>query len=177
MNSVIYPGSFDPVTYGHIDVIKRAAEMFDDVIVCILDNRAKTSLFSIDERVKMLQKVSENIPNVKIDTFYGLLVDYADKVNVHTVIRGLRAVTDYEYELQIAQTNRMISGGKLDTIFLTTSLEYEYISSSGVKEIASFGGPLELLVPPEVEEMVVEKYPHAYNKNSMERLKGDSYEQ
>ena len=120
MKHAIYPGSFDPVTYGHIDIIKRAAEMFDDLTVCVLDNKAKTPLFSVDERVKMLRKVSENIPNVHVDSYYGLLMDYARKIDCHIAVRGLRAVTDFEYELQIAHANRTISDGWLDTIFITS---------------------------------------------------------
>ena len=125
MKHAIYPGSFDPVTYGHIDIIKRAAEMFDDLTVCVLDNKAKTPLFSVDERVKMLRKV--------------------------------RAVTDFEYELQIAHANRTISDGWLDTIFITSSMEFAYLSSSVVKEIASFGGDISLCVPPSIEEEVIGK--------------------
>lgn len=158
MKAAIYPGSFDPVTYGHIDVIKRAAEMFDELIVSVLDNKAKTPLFSVDERVKMLQDVTKDIPNVRVDSFQGLLIDYAKKMNVHIAIRGLRAITDFEYELQIAQTNRKLSGGSLDTIFLTTSLEYAYLSSSSVKEIASFQGDIHQCVPPLIEERVHEKF-------------------
>lgn len=158
MKAAIYPGSFDPVTYGHIDVIKRAAEMFDELIVSVLDNKAKTPLFSVDERVKMLQDVTKEISNVKVESFSGLLVDYAGRKNVHVSVRGLRAVTDFEYELQIAQTNRLLSKGKLDTIFLTTSLEYAYLSSSSVKEVASFGGDISLCVPPLVADMIHEKF-------------------
>ena len=158
MKAAIYPGSFDPVTYGHIDVIKRAAEMFDELIVSVLDNKAKTPLFSVDERVKMLQDVTKEISNVKVESFSGLLVDYAGRKNVHVSVRGLRAVTDFEYELQIAQTNRLLSKGKLDNIFLTTSLEYAYLSSSSVKEIASFGGDISLCVPPLVADMIHEKF-------------------
>ena len=158
MKAAIYPGSFDPVTYGHIDVIKRAAEMFDELIVSVLDNKAKTPLFSVDERVKMLQDVTKEISNVKVESFSGLLVDYAGRKNVQVSVRGLRAVTDFEYELQIAQTNRLLSKGKLDTIFLTTSLEYAYLSSSSVKEIASFGGDISLCVPPLVADMIHEKF-------------------
>ena len=158
MKAAIYPGSFDPVTYGHIDVIRRAAEMFDELIVSVLDNRAKTPLFSVAERVKMLQDVTRDIPNVRVDSFQGLLIDYARKLNVHIAIRGLRAITDFEYELQIAQTNRKLSREKLDTIFLTTSLEYAYLSSSSVKEIASFGGDISQCVPPEIETLIREKY-------------------
>ena len=157
MKHAIYPGSFDPVTYGHIDIIRRAAEMFDDLTVCILDNKAKTPLFSVEERAKMLRKVTENIPNVHVDTYYGLLMDYARQIDCHIAVRGLRAVTDFEYELQIAQTNRLLSHGELDTMFMITSLEYAYLSSSGVKEIASFGGDISQCVPPAINEEVVRK--------------------
>lgn len=162
MIRAIYPGSFDPVTYGHIDVIHRAAKMFDEVTVCVLDNKAKTPLFSVNERVKMIQDVVSGMPNVRVDAYYGLLIDYAEKIGAHVSIRGLRAVTDFEYELQIAQTNKLLSGGKLDTVFLTTSMEYAYLSSSSVKEIAAFGGDISVCVPPEIERMVKEKYHDAY---------------
>lgn len=158
MKSAIYPGSFDPVTFGHIDIIERAACMFDELRVCVLYNKAKTSLFSVEERVRMLQKVTENIPNVKVEAFTGLLIDYAKANDVHVAIRGLRAVTDFEYELQIAQTNKLLSNGELDTIFLTTSLQYAYLSSSSVKEIASFGGDISKCVPPSVAKEVYAKY-------------------
>lgn len=157
MKNAVYPGSFDPVTYGHIDIIKRAARMFDQVTVAVLDNKAKTALFSVEERVRMLQKVTEDIPNVRVDSFNGLLVNYAARENLHVAIRGLRAVTDFEYELQIAQTNRLLSKGALDTIFLTTSLQYAYLSSSSVKEIALFDGDISMCVPPYIEEMIREK--------------------
>lgn len=157
MKNAVYPGSFDPVTYGHIDIIKRAARMFDQVTVAVLDNKAKTALFSVEERVRMLQKVTEDIPNVRVDFFNGLLVNYAARENLHVAIRGLRAVTDFEYELQIAQTNRLLSKGALDTIFLTTSLQYAYLSSSSVKEIALFDGDISMCVPPYIEEMIREK--------------------
>lgn len=157
MKSAVYPGSFDPVTYGHIDIIKRAARMFDQVTVAVLDNKAKTALFSVEERVRMLQKVTEDIPNVRVDSFNGLLVNYAARENLHVAIRGLRAVTDFEYELQIAQTNRLLSKGALDTIFLTTSLQYAYLSSSSVKEIALFDGDISMCVPPYIEEKIRQK--------------------
>ncbi len=165
--NAVYPGSFDPVTYGHIDVIRRAAKMFDEVTVCVLYNKAKkSSLFSVEERVKMLKDVTRDIPNVKVDCYYGLLIDYAAKVGAHVSIRGLRAVTDFEYELQIAQTNKLLSHGAIDTVFLTTSLEYAYLSSSSVKEIASFGGDISPCVPPEIEQMVKAKYAHKLKKDS-----------
>lgn len=158
MKSAIYPGSFDPVTYGHLDIIKRAAMVFDELIVSVLNNKAKTPLFSVEERVKMLREATKDIPNVKVESFSGLLIDYAKQKNVHVTIRGLRAVTDFEYELQIAQTNSKFSGGDLDTMFLTTSLEYAYLSSSTVREIAYYGGDVSQCVPPYVAEMIMEKY-------------------
>jgi len=160
MHAAIYPGSFDPVTFGHLDIINRAADMFDEVIVSVLDNCHKTPLFSVNERVNILKKATEDIPNIKVESFSGLLIDYAKSKNVNIAIRGLRAITDFEYELQIAQTNKLLSNGALDTIFLTTSLEYAYLSSSGVKEIACFNGDISKCVPDFVAEMVYEKYGH-----------------
>ena len=158
MKAAIYPGSFDPVTYGHLDVIKRASNIFDELTVSVLNNKLKTPLFSVEERVKILQKAVRDIPNVKVESFSGLLVDYARSRNVHVVIRGLRAITDFEYELQNAQTNVKLSNGALDTVFLTTSLEYAYLSSSSVKEIASFHGDISMCVPDFVAELVYNKY-------------------
>ena len=154
----VYPGSFDPVTYGHIDVMQRAAKMFDELTVCVMDNKAKTPLFSVDERVKMLEDITCGISNIRIDSYEGLLIDYAKRIGAHVSIRGLRAVTDFEYELQIAQTNKLLSNGSVDTVFLTTSLEYAYLSSSSVKEIAAFGGDISMCVPPEIEVRIREKY-------------------
>ncbi|MCR4651418.1 MAG: pantetheine-phosphate adenylyltransferase [Lachnospiraceae bacterium] len=158
MKKAIYPGSFDPMTYGHLDIIKRAAKIFDELTIGVLDNRAKTPLFSVEERVKILSEACKDIPNVKVESFSGLLIDYAREKNFHVSIRGLRAITDFEYELQIAQTNRLLSGGDLDTIFLTTSLEYSYLSSTGVKEIASFGGDLSKCCPEFIADLVYKKY-------------------
>ena len=162
MKRAVYPGSFDPVTFGHLDVIKRASEMFDQLTVSVLDNVNKSALFSVEERVNILKEVTKGLPNVKVDSFSGLLIDYAKKNDVHVSVRGLRAVTDFEYELQIAQTNRMLSQGSLDTVFLTTSLEYAYLSSSSVKEIASFNGDISKCVPDFVAEMIYEKYGHKH---------------
>ena len=157
MRRAVYPGSFDPMTLGHLDIIKRASKMFEQVVVCVLNNKAKSPLFSVEDRVKILNEAVKDLPNVTVDTFEGLLIDYARENNVHVAIRGLRAVTDFEYELQIAQTNRKFSDDGLDTVFLTTSLEYAYLSSSVVKEIASFGGDVSRCVPSYVDEMIREK--------------------
>jgi len=157
MKRAVYPGSFDPMTLGHLDIIKRASQMFDELIVAVLNNNQKSPLFSVDERVKILKMATADLPNVKIDSFSGLLCDYASENNLHVAVRGLRAVTDFEYELQLAQTNRMISNNSLDTIFLATSLEYSYLSSSGVKEIAYFGGDISKTVPDFVADLIREK--------------------
>ena len=160
MKAAVYPGSFDPVTYGHLDVIKRAAQIFDELTVSVLNNKLKTPLFSVEERVNILKEATKDIPNVKVESFSGLLVDYARSRDIHVVIRGLRAITDFEYELQTAQTNVLLSKGGLDTIFLTTSLEYAYLSSSSVKEIASFQGDISMCVPEFVAKLVYAKYGH-----------------
>ncbi len=158
MSKAIYPGSFDPMTCGHLDVIRRCADIFDELTVCVLNNVRKSALFSVDERVNILKEATKDLPNVKVESFSGLLIDYAKQKDIYVVVRGLRAITDFEYELQIAQTNRKLSGDRLDTMFLTTSLEYAYLSSSTVKEIASFGGDISECVPEFVAKMVYEKY-------------------
>ena len=168
MKSAIYPGSFEPITYGHLDIIKRSAEIFDELIVAVLDNKAKTPLFSVEERVRILQEATKDIPNVKVDSFSGLLIEYARKKDIHVSIRGLRAITDFEYELQIAQTNSKLSGGALDTIFLTTSLEYAYLSSSSVKEIASFNGDISQCVPDFVADLLYQKFDLQKKENTDE---------
>lgn len=158
MLRAIYPGSFDPVTFGHLDIIKRSSRLVDELIVGVLNNNAKSPLFSVEERVKILKEATKDIPNVEVDSFSGLLINYTAEKNIHVAVRGLRAITDFEYELQIAQTNRKLSHGGLDTMFLTTSLEYAYLSSSSVKEIASFGGDVRECVPEFVAELIYEKY-------------------
>ena len=158
MKTAIYPGSFDPRTYGHLDIIKRAADIFDHLTVAVLNNNVKTPLFSVEERVNILKEATKDLPNVSVESFQGLLIDYAKEKDIHVSVRGLRAITDFEYELQIAQTNRKLSNGQLDTIFLTTSLEYSYLSSSSVKEIASFNGDITPLVPEFVADLVYKKY-------------------
>ena len=153
MSRAVYPGSFDPVTKGHLDIIKRAAKMFDVLTVSVLNNSQKSPLFSVDERVNMLRKACRDIPNVNIDSFSGLTASYAEKTGTDVIIRGLRAVTDFEYELQMAQTNRKVLP-TLDTVFLTTSLEYAYLSSSIVREVASYGGDISEFVTEEVAQAV-----------------------
>ena len=142
----IYTGSFDPVTNGHLDVIRRSSKMVDELIVGVLKNNAKMPLFSAEERVKMLKEVTKDIPNVRIYPFDGLLIDFAAKMEAGVVIRGLRAITDFEYELQMSQTNHKLNPD-VETIFLTTSIEYSYLSSTTVKEIASYGGDITQFVP------------------------------
>ncbi|MBR1472516.1 MAG: pantetheine-phosphate adenylyltransferase [Lachnospiraceae bacterium] len=162
MKRAVYPGSFDPVTFGHLDVIERASQMFDELTVSVLDNKAKTPLFSVTERVKILKEATKHLQNVTVDSFNGLTIDYCKQKGVHIVLRGLRAITDFEYELQIAQTNSKLSGGEVDTVFLTTSLEYAYLSSSAVKEIASFGGDISQCVPAFLIPLIAEKYKNKF---------------
>lgn len=157
MKAGIYPGSFDPATFGHLDIIKRAAALMDNLIVGVLKNNGKTPLFSVDERVNMLKEVTKDLKNVEIMSFSGLLVNFAKEHGVKVIVRGLRAVTDFEYELLMSQTNRVMAPD-IDTIFLTTSLDYAYLSSSTVREIASYGGDISKFVPPGIEDIIRKKY-------------------
>lgn len=156
MRRAIYPGSFDPVTNGHLDIIERGAQICDELIVAVLQNKAKTSLFSAEERVRMLKEVTNHLPNVKIIAFDGLLIEFAKQMNAKMIIRGLRAITDFEYELQMAQTNHKLAP-EVETVFLTTSLEYSFLSSTTVKEVASFRGDISQFVPKVIEEKIKEK--------------------
>ena len=156
MLRAIYPGSFDPVTYGHIDIMRRSCKIVDELIVGVLSNKAKIPLFSVEERVKMLKEVTKDLDNIRIVPFDGLLVEFASRMNAGLVIRGLRAITDFEYELQMAQTNRILSTD-VDTMFLTTSLQYAYLSSTTVKEAASFGADISKFVPEYVVRQVEAK--------------------
>ena len=142
----VYPGSFDPVTLGHLDIIERVSALYSNVCVAVLDNPAKHPMFTVAQRMEMLQKACTHLPNVKIDSFSGLLVDYMRKSNARIVIRGLRAVTDFEAEFQMAQVNRQMAE-TIETLFLMTSPNYAYISSSVVKQVASFGGDISMFVP------------------------------
>lgn len=156
MITAVYPGSFDPATYGHLDVIRRAGLSFDSVVVGVLHNSAKSPLFSVEERVNILKKATSNIPNVTIRAFDGLSVNFARENHAQVIVRGLRAVTDFEYELQMAQTNRVLAPD-VDTVFLTTSLEYAYLSSTIMKEVARFGGDISKFAPPQIVEAVKAK--------------------
>lgn len=142
----VYPGSFDPVTLGHIDLIERAARLFPVVVVAVLHNPDKQGLFPTEKRLEMLRRACSHLPNVRIDSFGGLLVDYMRTLDADMVLRGLRAVTDFENEFQMAQVNRQIAP-EIETLFLMTSPNYAYISSSAVRQIASFGGDISTLVP------------------------------
>ena len=137
MKRAIYPGSFDPLTLGHMDIIKRSAKIVDELVVGVLNNSAKNSLFSLEERVSMIKEITDSIPNVTVASFDGLLVDYMKEIDATIIVRGLRAVTDFEYELQIAQSNH-VQNPEVETIFLTTSLKYSYLSSTIVKEFVDF---------------------------------------
>ena len=157
MKKAIYPGSFDPVTNGHVDMIERASKIVDELVVGVLNNSAKNSLFSLDERVSMLKEITKDMPNVTVASFDGLLVDFMEKIDATIIVRGLRAVTDFEYELQIAQSNHRVNP-KIDTVFLTTNVKYSYLSSTSVKEYASYGGDISHFVPPQFIERIYDKY-------------------
>ena len=157
MSTAIYPGSFDPVTNGHIDIIKRAADIFDVVIVGVLNNKVKSPLFSVEERVNILKEVTKDISNVVITCYEGLLVDYCKQNNVKVVVRGIRGISDLDFELQLSQTNKKLAAD-IETVFLPTSTEYSYISSTAVREVASFGGDISQFVPPMVAKLTYDKY-------------------
>jgi pantetheine-phosphate adenylyltransferase len=157
MKAAVYPGSFDPVTLGHLDIIKRASDVFDHLTVAILNNPSKKSLFTVEERIVLLREVTKDLPNVTIDGFKDLLINYMRQKNVNVIVRALRSVSDYEFELQLATMNRKV-GEHVETLFMTSSPQYSYLSSSIVKEIAMFHGPVSELVPPFVEQALKEKY-------------------
>lgn len=146
----VYPGSFDPITYGHLDIIKRGLKVFDEIIVAVACNSQKNSLFTFEERVDLIRRVVNDKERVTVETFSGLLIDYVAARKAHVIIRGLRAISDFEYEFQIAQMNSSI-GQDVDTLFMMTSLQYGYLSSSIVKEVCSLNGNIDRFVPPEVK--------------------------
>jgi pantetheine-phosphate adenylyltransferase len=152
----VYPGSFDPLTNGHVDIITRGARIFDRIIVAILINAEKAPLFSMDERLKITREVFKDFPNVEVDTFDGLLVDYVERRRAHVIVRGLRAVSDFEFEFQMALMNRRLNG-KIETVFMMPAEQYSYISSRLIKEVFSLGGQVHGLVPDTVEERLRQK--------------------
>ena len=156
MRIAIYPGSFDPVTNGHLDIITRGSKAFDKVIVGVLVNVDKKGLFQIDERVELIKKVTRHLPNVEVVSFGGLVVDFAKQYNAKVILKGLRAVSDFEYELQMALMNKNLNPD-IETLFMMTSIQYSYLSSSSVKQVAKFGGDIKGLVPAEIIEDVMEK--------------------
>jgi len=153
----VCPGSFDPVTYGHLDIIKRGANVFDKVYVCVLNNSSKNPLFTAEERMELLKEVTSDIHNVKIESFQGLLMDYARSKKANAILRGLRAVSDFEYEMQITSVNRVLEE-EIETFFMMTNNQYSFLSSSIVKEVAKYGGNISELVPKPVEEALKKKF-------------------
>ena len=145
MKRAVCPGSFDPITFGHIDIIERASEQFDEVVVAVLANRTKASLFTVDERMEMIRQTTTHFKNVKVDSWHGLLVDYCKANSIPAIVKGLRAVTDFDYELQMAQVN--LQGSGVETMFMATAPAHSFLSSSIVKELAHFGGDVSSMVP------------------------------
>ena len=156
MNIAIVPGSFDPVTNGHLDIIKRTSQLFDEVYVSILSNSSKNPLFSVEERMELIRRATADFTNVKVDTFTGLLVDYARSKNAKFIVKGLRAVSDFEYEFQMSLTNKQLAP-EIETFFITTNANYAYLSSSIVKEVAKYGGDLTEMVPKEIIRDIQDK--------------------
>lgn len=156
MKIAVYPGTFDPVTRGHFDIIKRASKIVDKLIIAVLPNQAKKPWFTVEERINLIKQITKDLPNVCVESFDGLTVDFSKKMGAQIIIRGLRAITDFEYELQIAQINHKLNSD-IDTVFLTTSVEYSYVSSSIVKEVSTYDGDISSFVTPEVEIAVKQK--------------------
>lgn len=156
MTKVVCPGSFDPVTNGHLDIVGRASRLFDEVVVAVLVNRSKQSLFSLEERIDMLRRATSHLPNVTVDSFQGLLVDFCTEHGISAIVKGLRAVSDFDYELQMAQMNGSLTD--VDTVFIPTSPEYSFLASSLVKEVAKGGGDVSGLVPDFVLERMTEAF-------------------
>ncbi|MCA1187779.1 MULTISPECIES: pantetheine-phosphate adenylyltransferase [unclassified Saccharopolyspora] len=155
MRRAVCPGSYDPATNGHLDIIERSAGLFDEVVVAVLVNKSKRSLFTVEERLDMLREVTEPWPNVRIDSWHGLLVDYCRENEISAIVKGLRAVSDFDYELQMAQMNQRLSG--VETLFMSTNPLYSFLASSLVKEVATYGGDVASLVPPKIEQRLVDR--------------------
>ncbi len=152
MKSAVCPGSFDPITFGHLDIIARASNHFDQVVVAVLENRTKSSLFTVPERIEMIRETVGNLPNVIVDSWSGLLVDYCKSNSITTIVKGLRAVTDFDYELQMAQLNLQASG--VETMLMATAPAYSFLSSSIVKELAHYGGDVSSMIPANVNTAI-----------------------
>ena len=155
LRRALCPGSFDPVTNGHLDIIERAGHLYDELVVAVFVNRTKSGLFTVDERIAMLEETTADFPNVRIDSFRGLIVDYCRSNDIPVIIKGMRAVSDFDYELQMAQMNRGLAG--IDTMFMPTNPEYSFLASSLVKDIAGWGGDVSALVPPTVLKRLAER--------------------
>ncbi|WP_284140919.1 MULTISPECIES: pantetheine-phosphate adenylyltransferase [unclassified Virgibacillus] len=153
----ICPGSFDPITYGHLDIIERGARIFDNVIVAVFNNQAKFPLFTVEERIQLIKESTKHLPNVSVDASDGLLIDYAEKINAQVILRGLRAVSDFEYEMQITSMNRKLNND-IETLFMMTNNQYSFLSSSIVKEVAKYGAGVADLVPKPVEKALAKKF-------------------
>ncbi|MGR3309565.1 MAG: pantetheine-phosphate adenylyltransferase [Candidatus Brocadiales bacterium] len=156
MRKAVYPGTFDPITYGHLDLIKRGSKIFDELIVAVGHNPLKTHIFSIEERIEMITAYTKNIPNVKVDSFEGMLIDYVEKQQTNVILRGIRTVSDFEYEFQRALTNRVLKND-IETVFVMASEQYSFLNSSLIKEAVSLGGNVNAFVPAEVEKRLREK--------------------
>ena len=152
----IYPGTFDPITNGHLDIVERAARMYDEVTIAVLTNRNKAGLFTVDERIALLEEVTAKFENVRVEAFEGLLVDFCREHDTRVIVKGLRAVSDFDYELQMAQMNQQLSG--IDTFFISTSPQYSFLSSSLVREVAKYGGDVSGMVPPKVAKRLKERF-------------------
>ena len=168
MKRAVCPGSFDPITYGHLDIIERAAQQFDHVVVAVLENRTKSSLFTVTERIAMIQEVTTKFPNVSVDSWSGLLVDYCKSNAIQAIVKGLRAVTDFDYELQMAQVN--LQGSGVETMFMATSPAHSFLSSSLVKELAHYNGDVSTMVPPSVNEALKARVAGKQIMDSVEKL-------
>lgn len=153
----VVPGSFDPITMGHLDIIKRASTIFDEVKVVVMNNSSKNPLFNVEERMALIAEVTRSIPNVQVDSFAGLLIDYSIEVKANAIVRGLRAVSDFEYEMQITSMNRFLNEN-IETLFMISNNQYSFLSSSIVKEVAKYGGNISTLVPAAVEEALKQKF-------------------
>ncbi len=155
MKRVVCPGSFDPITYGHLDIVERASSIFDEVVIAVMVNKTKQTLFTVEERMEMTKEVTKKFPNVKVDSWSGLLVDYCKKNDISIIVKGLRAVTDFDYELQMSQINLQLQG--VETLFISTAPAHSFLSSSLVKEIASHGGDVSSYIPAELLERLKDR--------------------